>query len=161
MIRANEFDPSLPSRLKQSRYSAYIANWALSGSGDTKHEAIANLNGVFQAVKAEKEKHGEPLPRPGTQVPIQFASRDLVDQHADLADDFVRRVLDLPWALITDESSLWHFHSDETNGVFVSRIREVYGVDVSDIESAKLAEIFDRIAATRSIYNRDQPDSTV
>jgi len=44
---------------------------------------------------------------------------------------------------------LWDFHSDETNDFLYSKIKETYGVDVSDIESAKLCEILERIAAVR------------
>lgn len=65
-----------------------------------------------------------------------------------LADDFVRRVLDIDGAWISDESSLWDFHHKETNAALVAKIREIYGVDVSDIESGNLADILDRIAAT-------------
>jgi hypothetical protein len=55
-------------------------------------------------------------------------------------------VLNLDWAFISDESSLWDFHEAKTNEALIARIKEVYGVDVSDIESAKLPEILERIA---------------
>jgi hypothetical protein len=61
----------------------------------------------------------------------------------------VHRVLELKWAWISDESSLWDFHQDETNSALISRIKELYDVDVSDIQSARLSEILDRIAAKR------------
>ena len=70
--------------------------------------------------------------------------------HPELAEDFVRRVLGLDWAWISDESSLWDFHTSETNELLCTKIMQVYGVDVSDIESGKLSEILDRIAATRA-----------
>ena len=54
----------------------------------------------------------------------------------------------LDWAWISDESSLWDFHTDDTNEKLWAKILEVYGVDVSDIESARLSEILNRIAAT-------------
>jgi len=76
---------------------------------------------------------------------MEFAASNHVDQHAELAKDFVRRVLEIDWAWISDESSLWDFHSDETNEKLVNRIRGIYGVDVSDISSGNLADIFDRI----------------
>jgi hypothetical protein len=34
-----------------------------------------------------------------------------------------------------------------------AKIRELYGVDVSDITSGNLTEIFDRIEASRSAHN--------
>jgi hypothetical protein len=49
--------------------------------------------------------------------------------------------------MISDQSSLWDFHSEETNNALIEKISQVYGVDVSDIESAKLCEILERIAA--------------
>jgi hypothetical protein len=78
---------------------------------------------------------------------MEWASRRQVAAHAALADDFIARVLEMEWALISDESSLWDFHSEESNDLLIAKVREVYGVDVSDIKSARLAEMFDRIAA--------------
>ena len=77
---------------------------------------------------------------------MNFASQDRVKLHAELSLDFTRRVLGLPWAFISDESTLWDFHTENTNDEFVAKIKEVYGVDVSNIESARLCEIFERIA---------------
>jgi hypothetical protein len=90
------------------------------------------------------------LPRPGVRVPVEFASQQEVSEHSELAGDFVRRVLKLDWAFISDESSLWDFHTDPTNTALVARINQVYGVDVSDIQSAKLSEILERIATKQS-----------
>jgi len=77
---------------------------------------------------------------------LEFAPRTRVSAHPELTKDFTRRVLNLDWALISDESSLWDFHEDLTNEALTARIKEIYGVDVTDIESAKLPEILDRIA---------------
>jgi hypothetical protein len=76
----------------------------------------------------------------------EFASRNRIDQHPEIESDFIRRVLELPWALITDESSLWDFHQDVTNQAFVEKIRAVYGIDVSDIPQGNIADILGRIA---------------
>jgi hypothetical protein len=76
----------------------------------------------------------------------EFASRNRIDQHPEIERDFIRRVLELPWALITDESSLWDFHQDVTNQAFVEKIRAVYGIDVSDIPQGNIADILGRIA---------------
>jgi hypothetical protein len=148
-IRTQEPDPdsdfSAP-RFKLNRYVASIANWHLTGGGDSKNEALINLEAKFVAAKLKRKKMGKPLPRPGAQVPIEFAPQQRIDAHAQLADDFIRRVLDLESAWISDESSLWDFHSEETNSALIDKIRQVYGVEVSDIESAKLCEILERIA---------------
>src|ERR1700686_3335333 len=111
-VRDHEIDTSyVGTRLKQHRYTAQIVNWwVVSGGGNTKLEALQELPKIFVTVKAEKAKDGKKLPRPGTHVEIEFASRDRVDAHAELAEDFIRRVLKLDWALVSDESSLWDFN---------------------------------------------------
>jgi hypothetical protein len=76
----------------------------------------------------------------------EFAARNRIDQHPEIEMDFIRRVLELPWAFISDESSLWDFHHDLTNEAFVEKIRGVYGIDVSDIPKGNIADILDRIA---------------
>ena len=149
VLREQEPDPEyIGTRLKWHQYRAVIVNWwVLDGSGDTKEEALQDLDKQFTTQKLERGKSGKALPRPGTKVPIEFASQERVNRHSELAEDFVRRVLGLDWAWISDESSLWDFHHDETNDALISKINEIYGVDVSDIQSARLSEILERIAA--------------
>ncbi|MGB7151730.1 MAG: hypothetical protein WBD45_21415 [Terriglobales bacterium] len=151
VLREHEVDPNhAGNRLKPHRSSAAIVNWwVVTGGGDTEREALQELEKAFGAVKSERANAKERLPRPGRHVPIEFASQQRVNAHAELADDFVRRVLALDWAFISDASSLWDFHHAETNEALIARIKEVYGVDVSDIESARLSEILERIASTQ------------
>lgn len=87
--------------------------------------------------------------RPGTGPEIVFADSTDVDRHSELRDDFIRRVLRLEWALITDESSLWDFHENQTNDEYYSRIFDIYRTDVSNVEGAKLKLILDRINDSR------------
>lgn len=103
----------------------------------------------FAAAKIEKAKKKKPLPHPGAHAPIEFATRARVGTHPELEADFVHRVLNLDWAFISDESSLWDFHHAETNEELLAKVKEVYGVDVSDIESARIWEILERITETR------------
>jgi hypothetical protein len=128
------------------RYAIDIVNWWLSGTGETVDEARADLAERFRKAKEEKILMGESLPRPGSRVPIKFAEDQRVQSHQELSQDFVHRILQLEWAWISDESSLWDFHTDESNDVLLAKIKDVYGVDVSDIESAKLADIFERLS---------------
>jgi hypothetical protein len=150
-VREQEIDPSYAStRFKQHRYIVSIVNWwVMSGGGETEQEALQELEKDFATTKIEKAKAKRSLPRPGEHVPIEFASRQLVSAHPELEEDFIRRVLNLEWAWLSDQSSLWNFHHAETNESLVARIKDVYGVDVSDIESAKISEILERIAGTR------------
>jgi hypothetical protein len=147
---AHEFAYSGP-RLKQRRFWAQIVNWHLSGAGNSKREALLDLERNFAVTKAERLQAGEPLPRPGLRVQVKFASQELVNLHPELAEDFMHRVLEMKWAWLSDESILSNFHTQETNDSLVAKIMEIYGVDVSDIESARLWEILERIAKSRRV----------
>ena len=149
-IHTQETKPEFrSSRFKSHRYVARIVNWWLNGTGDTKDEAMHNLSANFTNVKAIRADTGKTLPRPGTHEPIEFASGERVYAHPELAEDFIHRVLGLDWAFLSDESSLWDFHEDDTNDAYFTKIKEVYGVEVSDIESGSLSEILERIADMR------------
>jgi hypothetical protein len=75
-----------------------------------------------------------------------FAERKRIEQHPDLEKDFIHRILELPWAVISDESSLWDFHTDLTNDNLVRKINAIYRVDVSGIPKGYIADILDLIA---------------
>jgi hypothetical protein len=66
------------------------------GSGNTRPEALEELRKNLERFKAARSE----LPRPGTNVPIEFAASDGVGQHAELAKDFFRRILEFDWAWI-------------------------------------------------------------
>ena len=157
-IRAQRPDPDSDSaydnnpRSKLHSYLARVVNWAtMVGSGDSREEALNDLQNTFLVRKTKLAEEGYPLPRPGINVPIQFASQQRVNAHPELAQDFIHRVLELPWAFISDQSSLSDFHTEESNDALHAKIREVYGVDVSDIEPGNLNEILDRIAPSRQL----------
>ena len=97
-----------------------------------------------------KEQEGTVLVRPGSHGKLEFASQVEIEAHAELSEDFTQRILELEWAWISDESSLWDFHGELTNDHLYAKIKEVYGVDVSDIESARLWMIFQRIEQSKA-----------
>lgn len=153
-LRTQDPGPAPPgSRFRQPRFVASITNWGLIGMGDSKAEAMEALRTNFASAVATRKAEGLPLPRPGTRVPIAFASQEQVNAHPELAEDFIHRILGLEWAWISDESSLWDFSGEETNDTLCTKIKEVYGVDVSDIESAKLREILERISGSQATKN--------
>jgi len=131
-------------RLKLPAWNVQVINWwQLGGLGDTKEQAYLDLKANFEKLKAE----GTVLPRPGAGLPIEFAVSEKVESHTILAADFFEKILGMDYrdCFITDESGLWDFHMEESNDHLHRKIREVYGVDVSDIEDAKLVKIFERI----------------
>jgi hypothetical protein len=140
-------EPSHKSRLKPLPWTADVINWpGMSSSANSRQEAVAELRKKFDRFKTTKPS----LPRPGTKVPIEFAASERVSKHSELTKDFTKRILGVDWAWISDESSLWDFHEDETNESLTDKIRHIYGVDVSDISSGNLANIFDRILEHRA-----------
>lgn len=156
-IREQEPNPDYCApRFKQHRYLAYIVNWAVTGGGETPQEAWNDLRKKFDSIKDKWKLQGRPLIRPGAIAPMEFATQEQVSLNQELSEDFIRRVLDLDWAWISDESSLWDFHTDQTNERFLAKITEIYGVDVSDIESAKLWEILRKIESERT-SSRSEP----
>jgi len=74
-----------------------------------------------------------------------------VARHEDVARGFLPRILGIEFdqCFISDESNLCDFHCEDSNEACFQRIQQVYGVDVSDIESGNLAEIFERIKANQ------------
>jgi len=149
VVRRQSFDGVPDHAEHQSRYWARVLGWLIDETAPTKSEALTRLRDRYEMRKQLRVEEGKPIPRPGAKVPIQFASRTRIDAHGELADDFIHRVLELEWALITDESSLWDFTDDGSIKGFQDRISLLYGVAVYDIESGNLATILDRIAAER------------
>jgi hypothetical protein len=137
--------PFRSSRFEEHDYRASIINWSVMGSGNSPKEALESLRTNFETLKQNAEQKGTGLIRPGSHGKIEFASDEKTSLYGVLSEDFTHRVLELEWAWISDESSLWDFHTERTNDALNAKIREVYGVDVSDIESGRLWMIFERI----------------
>lgn len=80
---------------------------------------------------------------------IELAPTDDLDMFRSLADEFMEEIFRMePGSyLITDESSLRDFKGVEDLELpdMHRKIREVYGVDASDIVSGNLIDIFARI----------------
>jgi hypothetical protein len=96
------------------------------------------------------KKPGRIIPRgPFKGKRIEFAPTDELDMFRSLAEEFMEEIFSMePGSyLITDESSLWDFQGvkDIALPEIHNKIREIYGVDVSDIKSGNLVEIFARI----------------
>jgi hypothetical protein len=137
-------------RFSQHLYRAYIVNTGITGSGNTPIEAMAGLRQNFESVTRGRKEEALPAIRPGANWPLEFASQAKISANESLSEDFIQKVLVLDWAWVSDESSLWDFHPEQTNDLLIAKIREVYGVDVSDIESARLWEILERIKHSKA-----------
>jgi hypothetical protein len=143
-VRANGKDAA-----PDQQWLAQVLNWpGPVGVGATKEEALAALGKDIEGIRNYRRTNQEKMPRPGTKVPIQFAPTTRVSADIELHDDFIIRVLGfVPGSpvFISDESVLRDFGDENNIAEYQKRIREIYGIDVSDLKSGLLCEIFERI----------------
>ncbi|MFZ0336633.1 MAG: hypothetical protein WAL45_01255, partial [Terracidiphilus sp.] len=133
-----------PVRFTMPAYVARVVNWtALDGFGGTRAEALAHLRKRFENACERRSTK----PRPGTDVPLEFASQDRITARQALADEFARDVLGVEDAWLSDESSLWHFTLGGSLDEYYAKIMLLYGVDVRDVPDGNIAAILGRIAA--------------
>ena len=77
---------------------------------------------------------------------IEFAADTRISRYFDLQEEFAWQILDIKGWFVSDESSLWDFTEDNTLEIYYAKIRNLYGVEVSDIEGALIWKIFERIS---------------
>jgi hypothetical protein len=131
--------------LRTIPWTVQIVNWwQMAGHGDTKEAAYAELAKRIEDYKSS----GEILPRPGTGRPLEFFSCEGIIKYESMTEDFFQRILNMKLEdvlFLSDKSSLFDFHFDDSNNSCYEKIKSIYGVDVSDIKSGNLLEIFQRI----------------
>jgi hypothetical protein len=138
------YDPE--DRLIILPWTVQVVNWPVTvGQGNTRGEAFADLRTRFE----RRKELGLGFPRPGRGLPIELAPTHRISEHPDLARDFFSKILDLNYdeCFISDESSLWDFHVAENNDDVNEKVLLTYGVDISDIDTGNLADIFTRLVA--------------
>ncbi|MCX6785206.1 MAG: hypothetical protein NTV81_04805 [Candidatus Komeilibacteria bacterium] len=134
---------NLSKRFKPILWRAMVLGWPqMQGDGDTKEEAMSDLQNKFYLIK----KSEEAIPRPGTDLPIIFSSSKEVQKYFDLASDFFNKILEVDYnqVFISDESSIWDFIFDESLDMYYKKIKDIYDVDVSDTDGNFL-KIFKKI----------------
>lgn len=126
-------------------YCAQFINWwTITGLGNTPASAKDNLRQNFETYKQSNDS----IPRPGCQAPIEFADSTVVQRDPELYCRFIAEVLGFgpeDPVFISDQSSLSDFDGVNGGVDLYERIREVFGVDVSDISDGSLAAIFKRL----------------
>ena len=85
---------------------------------------------------------------------VTFASKERIEEFAQLADEFMERIFDLEPGeyLISDESDVRDFTemgSSDTAEIW-KRIDEVYGIVTLDVRSGRLVDILTEVAQRRS-----------
>ncbi len=86
---------------------------------------------------------------------ITFASTDRVEEFRQIANDFMDQVFDIETGeyLISDESDILDFTemgSSDTSAIW-RRISEIYGINLSGVESGRLVNIFAEIVRRRNM----------
>ena len=104
----------------------------------------------FGAAAIEMKENDKDIPSgPFKGKKIEFASTTGVIMFPDISEDFMKKIFNLEpeQYLISDESSLFDFTGlDEIELTDIQKkIQDVYDLDVSDISSGNLLEIFMRI----------------
>ena len=91
-------------------------------------------------------------------VKIELASTDFIDQLSDLARELFSEVLETSFdeCLVTDESDLRFFITEETPDDYEERFRTLYGFELGAMENGPIIEILKRIAKDRR--NRGEPN---
>ena len=91
---------------------------------------------------------------------IEVAPQILAEQYQEIADHFIPTILGIKRFIITDESCLDDFNFEIVDGKVkrerektFQKIREVYKVDVSDIEGQNLMKIFERLKILSPVFN--------
>lgn len=135
-------------RLTPLRWTVQVINWShLRGDADTREEAFKQLENHLDE---HRRQHGI-LPRPGTgrKLVVEFAAAGRIDANADLVADLMQRVLGMdPGSyFVSDESTLWDFHSEADNMAYAKKILILYRVDISDMNPPFLWAIAERIRA--------------
>ena len=111
--------------------------WGMFGSGHTKSEAFKDLEDSF--IKYKNANHR--LPRPGAEVPIQFASTNQIEQLEDIAVDFFPAILgyDFHGIFVSDESSVFDFGVDEQE--IIAAINTRYGLQLTTLADGNIVRI--------------------
>ena len=82
---------------------------------------------------------------------LEMAPSEGIEGYRDLAFQLILRVFGIDAMLLTDESSLWDFcdfgsHDSDTEQQVFAKIKEIYDLDVSDIQDGNLLAVCQRIA---------------
>jgi hypothetical protein len=135
-------------------FGAAIINWSLMvGHGVSEVKAIESLKDRFNLYRANNPR----LPRPGSAVPIRYATTEKIDQYRENAADFFKRILDQDYdkGFYSDESALWPIEGPDpergkqVKAKIIKRTLMIYGVDISETYDEPLYKIFEQIKNAR------------
>jgi hypothetical protein len=118
------------------------------GLRPTKQQAHAALEAQLRAIATTRQAEAKRMPRPGTGLPIEFASTPRVEVDPALLTEFITKALGFgpnDPVFISDESSICDFGGDERVVEIRANIREHFGVTVDQPEPVRIADVLDAI----------------
>src|SRR3989344_849001 len=124
-------------------YAAGLTNWqAMITQGESPEKAMIPLKTHFEDAK----KKGWTIRRPGTfhRLKVVFESGDNILRNEDLGYEFLDRIFGIKYVFFSDVTKLIDFESVESKEQTIGKIKESYGVDVTDIFDEPLWKILDR-----------------
>ncbi|MGZ5283783.1 MAG: hypothetical protein ACXWEY_16020 [Bacteroidia bacterium] len=125
---------------EEIKYVASLTNWSLFiERGETLEIAKQKLKDKFLAYRKDNSK----IPRPGSFVPIQYASTVEIEKYENVAVDFFNRIIEIDYdsCFISDESSLYDFGFEKEEAF--RKIKSEYNIEPN--ESLVLHQIFKQI----------------
>ncbi len=138
-------DQEIHRGITPPRWAAHIVKWPLLiGLGETRQEAREELDRHIRTYIGTRGV----APRPGTFVAPTYAPNDKIRRYSEIADRLFREVLEFEpehVGHIADSWSLSFLKNVNPVSEYQSRIRHVFGVDVSDIEDGNIGDICERI----------------
>ncbi len=133
----------------EARWYARVLNWpGPGGLGTTKDEARTALLKNLREIALKRLQDGKSMPRPGTGLPIEFASTARVLKDPALLEDFIIHILGFAPSdpvFISDESSISDFGNDDRITQIRRQIEEYYGILVTEPEPVLIADVLDRV----------------
>jgi len=108
------------------KFVASLTNWALFvAHGESKKIAVENLKNKFTEFKANNPE----IPRPGKNVPVQFAETTEIDKYELIAVDFFDKIIGMNYysCFISDYSSLEEFDIDVEEAI--KKIKTYYNIE--------------------------------
>jgi hypothetical protein len=141
---------------KKDSFGACIVNWALMVEhGETPEKALLALKNNFKL----KKDNNVIFPRPGTKVPIKYASTEKIELYEKTAYDFFKNILDMNFynGFYSDQSYLYYFELSEDEEL-VSKFREniikktllFYNIDITNIYYEPLWKILEHIEINKT-----------
>ncbi len=139
---------------KASRYGAQIISWwAMTGIGASPEEAIKKLSENLENYKKNKGS----IPRPGTKVPLEFASGAKFDEltrtDEPLVDEFFKKIIgqDFRRCFISDQSSVYDFEElrSQHDAIYVKKINEAFGLSLRDDDKLLISDVIGKISEKR------------